>query len=793
MYRALSRLLPRGLVALALAAGGLVAAAPLATAAATTYYVDCSQSADGSGTQASPWNDLTTVDARTFGPGDQILFKRGTTCDGQLAPQGSGAAGAPIVADAYGTGAQPEIAGNGQVTDTVYLYNQQYWELRDLSISNTSSTVAQRTGIHIVVADYGTAEHYRLTDLTVHDVSGDNTKTSVGIQFEVEGTSVPTKFDDVVLDGNTVEHVDRTGISNTTTWGCEPGSASTCSPTGATGYVPWTNIVWQDNTVSDIGGDGMIMRDTLDGVEQNNVAHDINMRSATNNAGIWTIAGSGTVIQGNEVYNVQRPAGTADGEAFDSDIGSSGTVVQYNYSHDNQGGFMLFCAMCTGAGGDGGDETVRYNVSRNDGSRIIMGAGAQSSAFYNNTVYLPPGSTTDIIEESHPTYLALDDNIIDNQGSGGYQYTAANYTFAANDFYGNHPATEPADPYKLTADPRLVSPGGSATSGYRLQSGSPVRADGVVVPDNGGQDYYRNPTPAACAPDRGADQASAFTDSGCTPVVADGGFESGTLAPWTGGYAAVTGSPVHSGSHALAVDSAGATAEQVVTVQPNTTYTLTGWGEVGGSGDQVEIGVKNYGGPQLAGRVSASAWTYGSFGYTTAGSWLQRALSFTTGPGTTQATVFCYHDAGSGGAGCDDISVTPQGVQGLANGGLESGALAPWTGGHAAVTGSPVHSGSDALAVDGTGATAEQVVTVQPNTTYTLTGWGEVGASGNQVEIGVKNYGGTQLVAPIIATSWSQGTVSFTTGPGTTQATAFCYHDVGSGAATCDDLSLVAV
>src|SRR5215204_3835626 len=48
----------------------------------SAYYVDCSAAANGSGTQASPWNNLATVNARTFAPGDNLVFKRGTTCTG---------------------------------------------------------------------------------------------------------------------------------------------------------------------------------------------------------------------------------------------------------------------------------------------------------------------------------------------------------------------------------------------------------------------------------------------------------------------------------------------------------------------------------------------------------------------------------------------------------------------------------------------------------------------------------------------------------------------------------------
>src|SRR5689334_21481087 len=89
------------LVALALGLSlGALGVAQIAHAAGT-YYVDCSAGSNGNGTQASPWNTLTTVNATTFAAGDSILLKRGTTCHGQLWPKGSGVSGSPITLDAY--------------------------------------------------------------------------------------------------------------------------------------------------------------------------------------------------------------------------------------------------------------------------------------------------------------------------------------------------------------------------------------------------------------------------------------------------------------------------------------------------------------------------------------------------------------------------------------------------------------------------------------------------------------------------------------------------------------------
>jgi beta-glucanase (GH16 family) len=126
------------------------------------------------------------------------------------------------------------------------------------------------------------------------------------------------------------------------------------------------------------------------------------------------------------------------------------------------------------------------------------------------------------------------------------------------------------------------------------------------------------------------------------------------------------------------------------------------------------------------------------------------------------------------------------------NGGFEEDATgAGWNryGGAAVVTGSQ-RSGSRAMHIAGYGG-AEQVVTgLQPNTTYTLGGYAEVTAAGVPADIGVKNYGGAQVTATVTATSYTRGTVTFTTGPTSTQATVFVYKPTTDGDGYFDDLYL---
>jgi hypothetical protein len=124
--------------------------------------------------------------------------------------------------------------------------------------------------------------------------------------------------------------------------------------------------------------------------------------------------------------------------------------------------------------------------------------------------------------------------------------------------------------------------------------------------------------------------------------VSNGGFESGSLSPWSCQPGdAVVSTPVHSGSHAAAIvatSSQTGECDQTVTLSPNTAYTLTGWVQ----GNYAYIGV--------SGGASASTWTSSS-------SWSQLSVSFTTGS-SGSVTVFVHGWYGEGNVYADDFAIS---------------------------------------------------------------------------------------------------------------------------------------
>jgi hypothetical protein len=744
-------------------------------AAGNTYYVDPNGSDSNNGqSTSSPWQTINKVNQTTFSPGDRILFKAGGVWTGMLHPLGSGTSGSPIVIDMYGSGSKPSINGNG-ASAGVYLYNQQYWEINNLDVKNDNGTSSNRRGIYIENRDAGTLNHIYIRNTNVHDVYGDNTKDSngsAGIMYAVHGSMVQSKFNDILIDNNTVgPAVDRSGIVIVSGWWCR--KAAGC--TGTENWYPSTNVRISNNYVNDIGGDGIVPQETVGAIVEFNTVNGFNKRSGTANAGIWAWNADNTIIQYNEAYGGTT---TLDGQGFDIDYGQTGTIVQYNYSHDNQGGFILICQP-SGATNDQG--IVRYNISQNDQARIFQLAGPTTNTqVYNNTVYLNSSSTTSPIYAGswggYTKSISFKNNIFYILGAGSWTGLSniGSFTFDYNTIYGVHTAGEPNDPHKSTADPKLSNPGSatgrSSADGYKLLAGSPAIGSGVLISNNGGKDYWGNLVAADTPPNRGADNSAT--------IVRNPGFETGSLSPWTNwNTASVTTGNARSGNYSLQLAGGPGATEQVITVQPNTTYKLSGYAKTASSSEPVRIGVKNYGGTETWAEITSTSYTKGT-------------VTFTTGATNTAATIYIYKPSGSNWAWGDDIAVYQQ-FPIVANPGFETGSLSPWTNWNtASVTTGNAFSGTYSLKLAGGPGSAEQVINVLPNTTYTVSGYAKTASSSEPVRIGVKNYGGADTSTQITSTTYTQGTVTFTTGSTNTSATIYVYKPSGSNSAWADDIAV---
>ncbi len=476
----------------------------LVSAGAASYFVDGkSGDDDRSGTSVGQaWKSLERVNANSFQPGDQLLFKAGSRFTGQLHPKGSGKMDGdkpvPITLGKYGDGPLPRIDGEGKFLDALLLRNVEFWEVSDLEITNLGTNREPwRTGVRVVTDGFGKMRHIHLRNLYVHDVNGDLRKEreGCGIYFESRGGN-QSHFDDLLIENCHLVHTDRNGI-------CQRG-----------GRTRSLRVVIRGNLLEDIGGDGIKIWGSDGALVERNVIRGGRTRCDDYAAGIWPFDSDDTVIQFNEVSGIK---GTKDGQGFDSDYRCRRSVFQYNYSHDNEGGFFLICAP----GRSYNEDTViRYNISQNDGldsARIFHISGAKNTRIYNNTIYVGPKQNLPLLlfndwdgGSARDTFFY--NNIFYVDGRASYDFgKSQNTAFENNVFYGTH-ENPPGDPKGSTNQPALLQPGSGragleSLTGYKLRDAS-ASLPGRIIPNNGGRDFFGNPVPTDRPPCVGAAQSA---------------------------------------------------------------------------------------------------------------------------------------------------------------------------------------------------------------------------------------------------------------------------------------------
>ncbi len=495
-----------------------------------TYYIDSLLGCDDNPglTPSAPWRTLEKVSATVFAPGDRILFCADRTYKGQLWPKGSGTAEHPIRIGRYGEGSKPVIDGGGSHGTVeghyvdgaaVLLFNQEYWEIEDLDVTNNNPYFKQgftyftpdgernvmnpsprnryRYGVLIRWDNYGTGRHVHLKRLDIHDINGEMKRfVAEGILVSCSGAEgadlsvaptkglVPTNFDDVLIEDCVITRIDRTGISVFSQWAgernCDVDYYGDLTKTQNFYHItvgPWkgsTGLVIRGCRISWTAGDAIIVNTTIGAlIEHNYVEHACYEMRIGANAAVWPHNADGTVIQYNEVCHTH---GVADGQPFDIDLGCHDTILQYNYTHDNEGGFLLIMYNTR-------NNVIRYNISKNDCNGLIWIHENEGTHFYNNTFYMG-------MEEVSPF-----------RGP----YDCQRWTFTNNIFCFRVPTqiewkegadyrancymnvNAPHDPEAVVGDPGFADP---EHGDFRLTAASPCADRGEQIPDNGGLDYF---------------------------------------------------------------------------------------------------------------------------------------------------------------------------------------------------------------------------------------------------------------------------------------------------------------
>jgi peptidoglycan/LPS O-acetylase OafA/YrhL len=518
-------------------------------AAGVVYHVSPAGDDAGAGTSPeAPWRSLDRVSRASFGPGDRVLLEGGQSFAGTLRfERGGGTPANPVVVGSYGTGRATLRAGDGP---GIVVRNVAGFRIENLAVVGSGRQTNRGSGILFKNDLRG--------DVKLPGISVDGVEVSgfghYGIA--VEGLQGKSGYRGVRIERAEAFDNALAGI-------CVSGKFSERAKGHAHRDVAIRLCKAHDNPglagkQREHSGSGIILSDVDGGVIERCLAWENGRLCDSKKGGpfgIWAWDAARVVIQHNEAYR-NRTGGTKDGGGFDLDGGVTDSVLQYNYSHDNDGpGFML-CQF------DGARpfarNTIRYNVSQNDARKNPYGAihlhddcfanGIRVGQIYHNTAYLDHSPTREAVafvsQRRAAGGVSVRNNIFHSAGGAAlvevhsgqeqlrlegnsYYAAAASLTIVWDGVrYSGLPAWRKATGQERLdgrdvgsdLDPRLEAPGKGGTladaaklaslTAYRLKPFSPLLRREVtstcLVNDPGLTDYYGHALPTGAALPAGA-------------------------------------------------------------------------------------------------------------------------------------------------------------------------------------------------------------------------------------------------------------------------------------------------
>lgn len=475
--------------------------------AGKSYYVDCSQSSNGAGTQASPWNSIAAANGNPYQPGDTIFIRRGATCDGMFAPSGSGTPTAPITVTAYGAGQLPIIDGGSTNPSAVYLTNQSYWTIENLDL---------REGMNwglVAKALSNTA----VQGLTIRNVMATRA-TNVAKQRALSGEI------GLLADGADNATISDVNITHVTAGDTKAGEGIfvKAGPHGVYYGAKGQNISITNSKISNVYGDGLLVTDA----ENVTISHNIVTQSGecpdctgSIPGALWVWNSVNVEMSWNESY--KNTSWAVDGGGMDIDYFNRNVTVERNYIHDNKG----YCVSVFGAGKQVTYRSIiRFNVCANNdaqsattqkGDFLIAtwdGGSLNGVQIYNNTSYwaTPLVNDYELTATSatfsgtlrnffmnnlvytplqHPYLVAVpgamkvDYNLYYSPSAQEYSFE---YKGAVWNSFSDYQAGSEQDAHSVVADPRLGDPSYDVENVWpkdqlRPQHGSPAIGAGTDV------------------------------------------------------------------------------------------------------------------------------------------------------------------------------------------------------------------------------------------------------------------------------------------------------------------------
>jgi hypothetical protein len=344
---------------------------------------------------AQAWKTLARASRSEYSPGDKVFLKSGAEFSGELSLKitGGGKAEFPVeVTSTPGDKSVPAtiLAGDGNgvaIRDTgVRIFN--------LVIKGSGPQTNIGTGVR-VFNDRPNSD--KRSDVCIQDlkISG----------FGHAGIKIEGACADKSASGYSDVMIERCTVSDGMHYGIFADGFE--QPLGSWKFSHADIVVrgcevfgisGNPNKHDNHSGNGILIGNVDGALIEKCCAHDNGAKNGSHDGGpvgIWAYCGRKVVIQYCEAYANRAGVRNLDGGGFDLDGGISDSIMQYNYSHDNDGaGYLVYSYK--DAPHEFRDNIVRFNVSINDGRRGDYGGIAvgqhgnmnMNSLIHNNLVIL---------------------------------------------------------------------------------------------------------------------------------------------------------------------------------------------------------------------------------------------------------------------------------------------------------------------------------------------------------------------------------------------------------------------
>lgn len=349
-----------------------------------TYYISATGNDANKGLSPSDaWKSFSNINAINLNPGDSVLLKGGETIIGQLHlnEDDLGTSERPIAVSSFGSGSATIFTAT---RDAILAINSQGISVSNIKLKGSAQLKNNSSGIAIINDLPG--------DIKLPFIRIDNVEAS-GFGFcgiLIDGNNGKSGFSDVLVSNSSCHDNGEAGLY-------VYGKFTTSEGKYAHEKVQIRYVKAYNNT----GKPGDDLQNTGSGIVLSDVnGGTIEHCSAYNNGslceslqggpvGIWAWDSKNIIIQHNESFQ-NKTNGGFDGGGFDLDGGMRNSVIQYNYSHDNDGPGILLAQFSYARSHS--SNIVRYNISENDCRKNRYGAihvwgNVEEAAIYNNSVF----------------------------------------------------------------------------------------------------------------------------------------------------------------------------------------------------------------------------------------------------------------------------------------------------------------------------------------------------------------------------------------------------------------------